>query len=90
MIRRHAGVLIHVEGGEAGPLDGLVAEGGEEGVLGDGGGEDDGGLAISRDGFGDDSGGELRAGGSGCDAIGIDAHFELFAGERHGWLKPEF
>ena len=83
MVAAHAGVLVHVKSGEARPVYGLVAKSGEEGVLRHGGGEDDGGLAIARDGLGDDGGRDLRAGGAGFIAVGIDAHGKLVTGKSH-------
>ena len=83
MVSGHTGVLVHVKRGEARPVYGLIAKSGEEGVLRHGGREDDGGLAFARDGLGNDRRGDLRAGGPGFIAVGVDAHFQLVTGRSH-------
>ena len=81
MVRGHSGILVHVEGGEARPIDFLRAQRGEEGILRHGGGEDHRRPSRPLDFGAYDPGGDLRARRPGRGLVREDPHFEQVPGE---------
>ncbi len=81
MVRGHSGIFVHVEGGEAGPIDLVSAQCGKEGVLRHGGGEDDRRAPGPLDFRPYYACGDLRARRTGCGLVREGPHVEPVPGE---------
>ena len=80
MIGGHPGILVHVERGDARPIDFLFAQRGEKRVLRNGTRKNHSNAAVALDCGADDLRGQLRAVRASLVAIREDAHLETVAG----------